>query len=386
MNWEIGQALFCLILIITTLFTNCSIAQSYYKVNHFKPEKYQAGNQNWDISLDDNGIVYMANNKGLLVLKGTESKLYEIPTKMILRSVFSHEGRIYTGSFEEFGYWKQEGQENLIYHSLSQNIDPEVISNQEFWKIKLHENKLYFQSFGSLFCLNPETDELIQLETPGSILFLLDCGERLFVQQIGGMLFELIRDEFVPLKNSDILSATEVKTAVWLSPREILFGTSSMGLFVFDDSSIKPFQSEANELLKTGTLNNGMSIGNRLIFGTIAQGLFVLRKDGTIENHLNGPNVLQNNTILSLASDQDDNLWVGLDKGIDFIWFGSPFENYLAPDIDIGSVYAAALYKNQLYIGTNQGIYTFQLNKSGTFDQAKFVNNSQGLVWFIRVI
>jgi len=371
------------IFFFTSIFSG-SNAQSYYKVNHFSPEKYHAGNQNWDMSLNEEGSVFLANNKGLLVLDGTETKLYEAPSKTIVRSVFSHNDRVYTGSFEEFGFWEKDDNGVFLYFSLSEKIDKEILKNQEFWKITLHEGKIYFQSFGTLFYL--EKDELKQLEIPGSILFLLDCGDRLFVQQIGGMLYELIQNVFIPIKTSEQFSSTEVKTAIALSPQIILFGTSSKGLFVLEENNLRPFPNEAQEALKTSILNNGIKIGNRLIFGTILQGLYILRTDGTLENHLNSSNHLQNNTILSLISDNDNNLWAGLDKGFDFIWFGSPFENYREPDIDIGSVYAAAMSKSKLYIGTNQGIYKFELDKSGSFINPIFIQKSQGQVWFIREI
>jgi cell division protein FtsB len=384
LNLSTSGLVFFLIIFFSLGFFSSSIAQSYYKVNHFSPDIYQAGNQNWDMSIDEEGTVYLANNKGLLVLDGTESKLYETTSKTIVRSVFSFNKRVYTGSFEEFGYWEKDDKGMFLYSSLSANITKETLKNQEFWKITLHEGKIYFQSFGALFYL--ENNELRQLEIPGSILFLLDSGDRLFVQQIGGLLYEIIQNEFVPIKNSEPFSSTEVKSAIALSPQKILFGTSSKGLFVLEGSNFKPFPNEAQEALKTSILNNGIKIGNRLIFGTILQGIYILRIDGTLENHLNSSNYLQNNTILSLISDDDNNLWAGLDKGFDFIWFGSPFENYHEPDVDIGSVYAAALYKSKLYIGTNQGIYTFELDKSGTFINPAFIQKSQGQVWFIREI
>lgn len=379
-----SELMLLLMIFFISGFFSGSIAQSYYKVNHFSPEMYQAGNQNWDMSLDEEGTVFLANNKGLLVLDGTETKLFETPSKTIVRSVFSHDKRVFTGSFEEFGFWEKDETGVFSYSSLSENIDKETLKNQEFWKITHHEGKIYFQSFGALFYL--ENNELRQLEIPGSILFLLDSGERLFVQEIGGLLYEIIQNEFIPLKNSEQFSSTEVKTAIAISSRKILFGTSSQGLFVLEENNFKPFANEAQEALKTSILNNGLKIGNRLIFGTILQGLYILRTDGTLENHLNSSNHLQNNTILSLISDNDNNLWAGLDKGFDFIWFGSPFENYHEPDVDIGSVYAAVLHKSKLYIGTNQGIYKFNLDKSGTFINPVFIPKSQGQVWFIHEI
>jgi hypothetical protein len=48
---------------------------------------YGAGLQNWDIRQDKNGIIYIANNEGLLSFDGNYWRLYPMPNKTIVRSV-----------------------------------------------------------------------------------------------------------------------------------------------------------------------------------------------------------------------------------------------------------------------------------------------------------
>ena len=170
-----------------------SLAQSFSKVNQFKPEIYKAGNQNWDISIDGDGVVYFANNSGLLVENGIKSTLYQLPSKTIIRSVAAVNDRVYTGTFEDVGYWTQT-KDGLQYQSLS-DLSPELsLDNQEFWKTVEHNKKLYFQSFGMLLVY--DGNSLKSLQIPGSILFLLNSDNRLYVQQIGGGIFEIIDDSF----------------------------------------------------------------------------------------------------------------------------------------------------------------------------------------------
>jgi len=63
---------------------------------------------------------------------------------------------------------------------------------------------------------------------------------------------------------------------------------------------------------------------------------------------------LQNNTILSLNFDRNSNLWLGLDKGIDYVMINSPVYDLFGNNSIYGAGYAAASYKNHLYLGTNQ--------------------------------
>jgi DNA-binding CsgD family transcriptional regulator/cell division protein FtsB len=125
-------------------------------------------------------------------------------------------------------------------------------------------------------------------------------------------------------------------------------------------------------------------LGNKIILGTILKGIFVLDQQGQLLQHLNSSNGLQNNTVLSLYADKDHNLWAGLDKGFDFIWFHSPIEKYTEPEM--GSSYTAALYNEKLYIGTNQGVFYFETNSRGEFLKKQFVQGTQGQVWFLKVL
>jgi hypothetical protein len=89
-------------------------------INYSKVD-YKAGLQNWDFKQDNNGIIYVANNEGLLSYDGTYWKLYPLPNKTIVRSVeIGADNRIYVGGQDEFGYFIPGTNGKLEYHSLIQ--------------------------------------------------------------------------------------------------------------------------------------------------------------------------------------------------------------------------------------------------------------------------
>ena len=57
----------------------------------------------------------MANNIGLLEYDGIDWKLFQLPNKTTVRSVWVFNDLIFTGSFEEFGYWKEDDYGSLVY-------------------------------------------------------------------------------------------------------------------------------------------------------------------------------------------------------------------------------------------------------------------------------
>jgi DNA-binding CsgD family transcriptional regulator len=359
-------------------------AESNVSINSFKKTDYGGENQNWDISISEKGFVFIANNAGLLVLDGSGTHLFELPNHLIARSVAAIGDRVYTGSFEEFGYWEKPGTGEWTYHSLVPLIKNFTFHNDEIWKIVEHKGNIYFQSFGAVFCYDQQSIE--PLNVPGSIMFLLKSGDRIFTHHVQGGLYEIIDKRLVMLSGSEIFSQTEIKAIMPLSQTEMLIGTSTKGIFSYDGKQFKPWISEANNSLIESTINNGIRQGDKLIFGTILNGIFILDLQGKIVNHLHSGNSIQNNTILALKGDPEGNLWVGMDKGFDYVSFNSPLEGYHESVMKMGTVYTASLFKGELYVGSNQGVYYYTINQEGRFVNCSFLPNSQGQVWFLKII
>jgi hypothetical protein len=64
------------------------------------------------ISQDQNHYVFFANNEGLLEYNGSNWKLYPSPNE--IRSVKVIDNKVYTGSYMEFGFGRENQMDNLI--------------------------------------------------------------------------------------------------------------------------------------------------------------------------------------------------------------------------------------------------------------------------------
>ncbi|MGD2035997.1 MAG: hypothetical protein PVF73_13120, partial [Bacteroidales bacterium] len=63
-------------------------------INNYPRELYNAGTQNWGISQDDIGRMYIANNTGILQFDGNNWNLYYLPNRSVVRSVAFFDGKI----------------------------------------------------------------------------------------------------------------------------------------------------------------------------------------------------------------------------------------------------------------------------------------------------
>ncbi len=359
-------------------------SQTSCLVTHYTHSQYAAGSQNWSMDMDKEGFVYVGNNNGLIKYDGIHWNVYSLPAHSIVRSVMvANDGRIYTGSNEEFGYWIKNSLAKLQYISLIPLLKGYDLHNQEIWKIIQFHHKIYFQGFSSLFVY--DQNSVRSIPTPGAIIFLLKAGDRMFAHSVHGELYELINDKLVNICSNKMLFGTEIKSILPYKNGTLLIGTSSKGVFVFNHGELKPWDVPANPILKENQINNGILFQDKIVFGTIVKGLFVLDKEGNILNHLYSENNLQNNTVLSLYSDNNHSIWVGLDNGIDNVSFDEPIDIYPGGNEALGSVYTAALSGNRLYVGTNRGIFTYDRD-GDKFIFKGFLPQSQGQVWQLKVI
>lgn len=327
------------------------------EVLHFTPNIYQAQRQNWSIAQHhQTKFMYTANSKGLLEFDGSHWKCYELPRRQIIRSVMvGKDGLIYTGALGEFGYWQRNSQGQLSYHSLVSKIPDKAIQTEEIWHIIETTEGIFFQSFAFLFLL--KNHKIEKIEVPSTILYLFEANNKLWIGGIDQGLYELKNKKFVFVKGSEFLKSKNINVILPYQAHEILIGTNA-GLFVYDGITFREFNSQLSSFVSDNQLNTALRISPTLFaFGTILNGFVLCDLQGNILQHFHQKNDLQNNTILSFTLDQDANLWVGMDSGIDYVVLNSPIKYFKDPSEKLGMVYCALLDQDLLYLGTNRGLF-----------------------------
>ena len=352
-------------------------------IQNYPKSAYTSGNQNWSVAKDKNGIMYFGNAEGLLTYDGRYWQQYKMPNRQIVRSVaVGTDGKIYTGSFGEFGFWATKDNK-LKYNSLIALIPKQFPLEDEIWKIYIDRDRVIFQSFSGIFIYKNNKIEVVKYPSP--FLFLHKVGNRFFVEVLGKGLFELIGNNLVFLPQSDKLGKSGVLSILPYKNNSFIIGTGKNGLFVYDGKTFQPLNTPANDYLKTFQLNNGTRIQNKYYaYGTILNGLIIIDDNGRVVQRINKSSGLQNNTILSLYADNEQNLWAGLDNGIDRIELNSPLYFFFDKAGQFGTVYSSLIFNNKIYLGTNQGLfYSPWLPDNSLFTSFNFklIPNSQGQVW-----
>lgn len=102
-------------------------------VRNYSKDSHGGGTQTWDITQSGSGVMYFANNDGVLEFDGVEWNLYRLPNFSIVRSLYfdASEHRLYAGGTNEFGYF-EVGDGSMRYTPL---LDSLGLSTTEIWRI-----------------------------------------------------------------------------------------------------------------------------------------------------------------------------------------------------------------------------------------------------------
>jgi AraC family chitin signaling transcriptional activator len=353
-------------------------AQELPPIVRYGSTVYGAGNQNWMITQDNNQFVYFANNEGLLEFNGSNWRLYPSPNETIIRSVKVVGDRIYTGCYMEFGFWKRNNKGVLQYNSLSEKLKGKLIEDEHFWNIINMDQWVLFQSFNRIYVYNSKEGTFQFIENHPYIFRCYKVNNSIYFHAIGEGLYEVVNGRSVLVTDDERLKNNRI-VEIFKQKDGLLLQTERAGVFKLEDRTITPFFFESESELKPNSIFSAKMLSDGgFALGTISNGIYILDKQGKIRYHITQNSGLSNNTILSINEDADNNLWLGLDNGIDCVNLQSPIKSYKDDSGFLGTVYASIKFKDRIYIGTNQGLfYKSALNNEGFH----FVSGTKGQVW-----
>ncbi len=358
-------------------------SQENFPIQNFLPSEYEGENQNWSISQSSDKLIYVANSKGLLEFNGASWVLYPSPNETIMRSVKVVADRIYTGCFMEFGYWLKNDLGILEYNSLSKNISVELIEDEEFWNIISVDEYIVFQSLKRIYIYNIGDSSLSTINSDSTITKMFKIGQNIYFQRIGEGLYKIEAGKDFLLLEDTIVKEDEVIN-LFESEKGLLILTKHNGFYSLEDNTLGVSNEFPNEFLSSLSLYDGLQLRNKsYVLGSISNGLIHISEDGNVLSQINQNTGLSNNTVLSLFEDVESNIWLGLDYGISYVNIDAPFKVFNDTRGVLGSVYASAIHKENLYLGTNQGLFYKKLNSKESFS---FIAGTQGQVWCLKKI
>ena len=353
-------------------------------VNYSK-QAYNAGPANWGICQDKKGIIYVANDEGLLTFDGSFWKRYSIPSSATIRSLaLAQDGRLYIGSSGEIGYFEPDNNGLLRYTSLN-NMIPETEKDfTEVWNVVVYGDAIFFRSYKRIFELR---NNKITVYNGLSWSFLGSCNDRLISKAFGKGLLVFQNDKWVQLLKGDTLpEKAQVVSLLTLNKDSSLLLTKKHGSYILHGDLLLPFNTADMQAICEKNPYGASFIDNdRIAIITSLGGCYIVNKNGQFIQRLAKQEGLQSNDIISAFVDREKNLWLGLSSGIDFIAYNNAVR-HIYPDYQEHSAGKSAIvFNNNLYIGTSNGLYSAPIIEQTDMGYIKSsfepIPNTKGQVW-----
>ena len=348
----------------------------------YLPEDYQAENQNWSIDQGENNFIYIANNKGLLEFNGAAWSLYPSPNETIMRSVMVVGEKIYTGCYMEFGYWERDKFGKLKYNSLSDKFSKDLKTDEQFWNILALDDWVLFQSFNGIYIYNTVTGKFKTIDSETVLTKMLEVDGEVYFQKLNRGIFRIVNGEDKLVTDDPRLRGSYLIN-VFKKNENLLIQTQNNGFFTFDNIKVGKWVIQADKVLENISVYCSIELQNgNYALGTISNGIIIIDSEGWIDFSVNQTKGLSNNTVLSLHEDVENNIWLGLDNGVDCLNVDSPFRIFRDKKGELGTVYAAEIFKQKLFLGTNQGLFFRDFDSEDDF---ALIPQTKGQVWDLKV-
>lgn len=356
-------------------------------IDYFNRREYGGGTQNWKISQAPGGLIYFANNEGLLEYDGLRWRKLVPGNNPVCRSVLCDQDRVYVGGVNNAGYFSKN--DSLQTRFLPFVHDGKDDGYDDFWDIHIVSNQVVFHSHKALLII--EKDSLCGVITSktrfSSSHFV---NEMLLVNDDVEGLMELRNMKLFPVAGGRFFADKNISCILPLGEGRLLVGTINHGLYVWDMDGFEPWHTPVGELLaRTNAFCAKLYGDDLIVFGTIQSGVVVADKKGQIQMIIDKDKGLVNNTVLSVFVDDEGSIWAGLDNGIARISYQTGM-TFLQGYYDIGSGYAAVEKGENYYLGTNQGLYVVDRQRFASPDKSrndfKRMENSNGQVWTLQLV
>lgn len=356
------------------------------KLTQFSRTDFNADAQFWAACTAKDGTVFFGNNDGIIIFDGEHWQKLAFLNNSSVRSLeIDSKGIIYAGGYNEIGTLQKNKNGRYFYKSLIEDLELQDKNLENIWDIKAIGNRVFCRSFNELIIIANKTSTRIPANT--SFIYSNLIGKDYYIQDSNYGLLKMrpgdnepvlafAREQYNNEEIVSILPGNSRDSIMVITKHGNIYqcSTGSGKLQLLNNIFNKRQHDYVSSVIK---YTNG-----NLFIGTLSSKIITTDSRGKV---IDSPALFQNlqqAVIHKLHLAADGNIWVLQNNGITYVDFMSPY-TYL---FNKASVYDALVFKNQIHITTNQGVYYSYFdnkNPSSAYDFKK-VPNLHGQAWSIR--
>lgn len=341
-------------------------------VKNYTPKDYNAFFQNWDALQDKKGIMYFANNYGVLIFSGNKWEVVSSPNESIIRSLaLNNKGQVVAGGYNEIGIIESDKLGNPIFNSITSTLPNIYKDFGSVWNIVQIKDVTYFST--DKYILKYKDNVLSKVINHTGRL-LSKIGNEIYSINDSLGLCQFKEDKIVALPNGDFFKKMKVYSVVE-NRNGLMVVTKDDGLYFYSKDTIYEIgDKKTKDIFKNSSLYSAITLpDDNICISTTKNGIIILNQIGEIEEIFNKETGVQHQTCWSTYFDKQGNLWLMLDKGITKIEYNSPFSTYNENGEIEGTIMSILRFNNDLYVATSVGLYRSKNIQTPFGDKLEFV-------------
>jgi len=362
--------------IITGNYAQDLPQQGLFPVKYFSQKDYDALAQNWDVTQDKRGVMYIINNNAILEYDGVNWRKISIPGDPQPRSIdVDNNGRVFVGAQNEFGFLAPDSIGQMKYFSLSERLGDEYAWFDFIWGTHITKYGVVFQSEDYLFIYKNDSLQVLTPETSYHKAFY--AGGEYYTRQDGIGLTRLENNQQLLVPQGEIFADMNVFGIIPVSNGRMVIATESDGLYMMDPGNgkqtITRLITNIEDLLLQVAIYNAVKIDDsRISLGTWGNGAIVVDTSWNLVTLLDKYSGLQDPIVTEQFVDRSGNLWLTLSDGISRVEINSQLTSYSDQAGLLGSVQSITRFNNTLYVATLRGL--FFLDRDAVSDRLNGIN------------
>ena len=366
---RIRQLLLILCAISFTPGIKAQVGGSYFA--DFELKEHGKLGLTYSMAQDAEGHLQMATIRGVVVFDGAYSQLVGTGAFIYKLEYVPDLGRVYAGCSGRIGYI----QKNTYGKYLFTRIDLKVSDEEGFSSVTHLGSDVYFMSPGKLVKVsNDKVTNTWGAPKDAAFTGLFNLGGKVFVNVEGSGLHSISSGN--KLEKHPVSDGALAEDIVMFSfergKTEVVLGTSSSRLLIFNGATLTELTTEKGAYLQTHMLwQGGKADNNQMVLATKTGGLMVVNMfNGAVSEIFNTGTGFPDNQVSSMLVDKHSGIWVSHDQGLTRIDRMVPVRNYSSYPGLTSRVTAVAEANGTLYAGTSEGVFWLKAAEAAEFENA----------------
>lgn len=348
------------LVLLVILIHGIGLAPGYGQVgdlflSHHRPDGEGLDNLNFDLAVNEGGLLYIANRSGVLVYDGKSWDFHLTPSAALSIAVAGN-GDIYVGCVDDYGKIELVGDAyqfvSLADTSVSHLVFETIILDQSVYFVGEHRVAVFDTEKSSSKIIDlPKSDEIIlnAYAFEGELHILSEDDQYTYTAEGNLTRSSLSSPDASPI------------TFVVKHPREdkYLIGSEAQSVYVYSNGAFSELNGPSYLTKNDIIMMDGDWVTQDLfVLSSLEHGcmLFSQKQDSLIDIIDDGSG-LPDNQVFDLVTDDAEGLWIAHEFGISRLAPVLPvrsFSNY--PGLH-GNLLAVAEFDSKMYFATSKGVY-----------------------------